>query len=109
MEWCVERARDFDFVFAAQRDGADHLRRTSNDRTTWLPLACDPEIHGKQDTGKRYDVCFVGHIFPGARAELLERIHKRFPNNFLAGSFGFGEREYFEAEEGAAATPEVKF
>jgi LemA protein len=34
---------------------------------------------------------------------------KRFPNNFLAGMFGFGEREYFEAEEGKAELPKVEF
>ena len=34
---------------------------------------------------------------------------KRVPGRFLAGFFGFGEREYFEAEEGAREVPEVKF
>ncbi len=34
---------------------------------------------------------------------------KRFPNNFLAGTFNFAEREYFEAEESAKEVPEVKF
>jgi len=34
---------------------------------------------------------------------------KVFPNNFLAGLFRFKEREYFEADEGAADAPEVKF
>ena len=33
----------------------------------------------------------------------------RFPNNMLAGTFGFGEREYFEAEESAQEVPEVSF
>jgi LemA protein len=34
---------------------------------------------------------------------------KRFPTNFLARLFGFGEREYFEAEETAKEAPKVKF
>ena len=34
---------------------------------------------------------------------------KRFPVNFLAGLFHFGEREYFEAEAGAKEAPKVKF
>ena len=34
---------------------------------------------------------------------------KVFPNNFIAGFFSFKEREYFEAEPGAEATPKVKF
>lgn len=34
---------------------------------------------------------------------------KRVPNNMLAGMFGFSEREYFEAEEGAKEVPKVEF
>ena len=34
---------------------------------------------------------------------------KRFPGRLLAGLFGFAERDYFEAEEGAQKVPEVKF
>ncbi len=33
----------------------------------------------------------------------------RFPNNTLAGTFGFDEREYFEADEAAQEVPEVSF
>jgi LemA protein len=34
---------------------------------------------------------------------------KRFPQNFLAGMFGFQAKPYFEADEGAEKAPEVKF
>ena len=34
---------------------------------------------------------------------------KTFPNNVLAGMFGFKEREYFEADESAKEAPKVKF
>lgn len=34
---------------------------------------------------------------------------RRFPNNILAGMFGFEKRGYFEAAEGAEKAPEVKF
>jgi LemA protein len=34
---------------------------------------------------------------------------KSFPNNLIAGMFGFGEREYFEAVEGAEVAPTVNF
>ena len=36
-------------------------------------------------------------------------VTKRFPSSLIAGMFGFGEREYFEAAEGAEIAPEVKF
>ena len=34
---------------------------------------------------------------------------KRFPQNFLAGMFGFQPKPYFEAAAGADKAPEVKF
>ncbi|HEX2970243.1 MAG TPA: LemA family protein [Bacteroidales bacterium] len=34
---------------------------------------------------------------------------RRFPQNFLAGMFGFESKPYFEAMEGADKAPEVKF
>jgi len=34
---------------------------------------------------------------------------RRFPQNFLAGMFGFQAKPYFEAAEGADKAPEVKF
>jgi LemA protein len=34
---------------------------------------------------------------------------RRFPNNFLAGMFGFEAREFFEADEGAEEVPKVEF
>jgi hypothetical protein len=88
-EWCLSKARAFDFVFAAQRDGAERLRQAGIASARWLPLACDPERHGKQETEKRYDVAFVGNVFPGPRADLLDRIQRRFRNTFVG-------RCYFE-------------
>jgi len=34
---------------------------------------------------------------------------RKFPANFLAGSFGFSTRESFEASDGAQTAPKVKF
>lgn len=34
---------------------------------------------------------------------------KRFPQNFIAGPFGFTAKPYFEAQQGAEKAPEVKF
>ena len=34
---------------------------------------------------------------------------RRFPNNIIAGAFGFEKKPYFEAEEGANKTPKVEF
>jgi 2-polyprenyl-3-methyl-5-hydroxy-6-metoxy-1,4-benzoquinol methylase len=88
-DFYLARARDFDLVFAAQRDGADRLRQGGIASASWLPLACDPGIHRRHDVPKEWDVCFVGNLFPGPRQELLELIRERFPTTFVG-------RRYFE-------------
>jgi O-antigen biosynthesis protein len=95
--WAIDTHRDFparfersapcDLVFAAQRDGAERLRAAGIDSATWLPLACDPAVHRKHEVPKRYDVAFVGHRGPGPRDDLLELIHKKFPEHFLGAAF----------------------
>lgn len=59
----LETARQFDYVFIAQLIDLDAFRAV-HPRVYWLPLACDPEIHGRHDVEKRYDVGFVGGINP---------------------------------------------
>ncbi|HLN32178.1 MAG TPA: FkbM family methyltransferase [Gemmataceae bacterium] len=86
-DWCLGRARDFDFIFTAQRDGADQMQDVGIETACWLPLACDPEIHRKHDVPKTLDFCFVGHVFPGPRAELLDLLQRRFRNHFVGQRF----------------------
>jgi GT2 family glycosyltransferase/tetratricopeptide (TPR) repeat protein/2-polyprenyl-3-methyl-5-hydroxy-6-metoxy-1,4-benzoquinol methylase len=85
---CLQRATQSDFVFAAQRDGAAMLQR-SGVAATWLPLACDPILHRRQDVQKEFDWCFVGNLFPGRRLELTQQLQLQFPSGFV------GQR-YFE-------------
>jgi LemA protein len=42
-------------------------------------------------------------------AQVYNTYIRRFPQNFLAGMFGFQAKPYFEATEGAEKAPEVKF
>lgn len=42
-------------------------------------------------------------------AKAYNKTIRRFPNNILAGIFGFEKKPYFEAEEGAAKAPKVEF
>jgi len=39
----------------------------------------------------------------------LQALIRKFPNNLVAALFGFGQKAYFEAEEGAEKTPMVEF
>ncbi|HLJ09591.1 MAG TPA: glycosyltransferase, partial [Planctomycetaceae bacterium] len=86
--WAAEKGRDFDWLFAAQRDGTERLRQ-GGINAHWLPLACDPAIHKPHALSKYWDVCFVGRVSPGAREDLLVLIRRNFPNSFA------GQR-YFE-------------
>jgi GT2 family glycosyltransferase/tetratricopeptide (TPR) repeat protein/2-polyprenyl-3-methyl-5-hydroxy-6-metoxy-1,4-benzoquinol methylase len=96
--WCLEKARAFDFVFAAQRDGAEQLRQQGVASALWLPLACDPELHGKRDVAKQFDVSFVGNLFPGPRADLVDLLQRHFPNTFV------GQRYFEEMAETYSAS-----
>lgn len=85
--WYREKASDFSLVFAAQRNGAEELRRMGFPEARWLPLACDPDIHGRRDVEKRFDACFVGNKFPGPREDMLRAVQERFPNSFVGQRF----------------------
>ena len=67
LPWYLTKGRDFDFVFTAQRDGAAQLQQGGIATATWLPLACDPQLHCRFEVENLYDFCFVGHLFPGPR------------------------------------------
>lgn len=41
--------------------------------------------------------------------KILNTTIKKFPNNIIAGIFGFEKAEYFEANEGSSEVPSVKF
>lgn len=88
-ERCPRKARGFDLVLAAQRDGAARLEAEGIASAQWLPLACDPEIHRRHEVEKSHDVAFVGNLFPGPRTELIERLRRRFRSTFVG-------RAYFE-------------
>lgn len=96
-ERCRAKAIGCDFAFAAQRDGAEALRRDGV-AATWLPLACDPDLHRPHDVPKQYDVAFIGNVFPGPREDLLRRLVRRFPRALVT-------QLYFEAmAEGYSAS-----
>jgi DUF based on E. rectale Gene description (DUF3880)/Glycosyl transferases group 1 len=84
---CLAQARTCDLTFAAQRDGAEALRRAGIRSAAWLPLACDPAIHCKHDVPKQYDFSFVGNLFPGPRSDLLDRLRRRFPKHFIGNCY----------------------
>jgi GT2 family glycosyltransferase/glycosyltransferase involved in cell wall biosynthesis/SAM-dependent methyltransferase/Flp pilus assembly protein TadD len=77
-DWDLEKASDFDYVFAAQRDGAEQLRADGIEHVEWLPLACNPRFHRHHDLPKLHDVCFIGALAPGERQRLLKLLQGEF-------------------------------
>jgi spore maturation protein CgeB/Tfp pilus assembly protein PilF/ubiquinone/menaquinone biosynthesis C-methylase UbiE len=76
----IDIARNFDFIFLAQKAYVKKMTEAGLQNVFWLPLACDPDIHGKVEQEKKWDVGFVGTIpeVQNRRKTLLERIGSRF-------------------------------
>lgn len=80
-----EIARYFDFVFLAQKEHVEKFKAEGVKNVYWLPLGCDPEIHGKTEMPKKYDVGFVGSVTSDhkRRKKLLDELSRHF--NLFAG------------------------
>ncbi len=74
LAWHLEWGKKFDFVFVAQREYVEQFRSMGMN-AHWLPLGCDPEVHGKQLVPKVHDVAFVGStLFNPRRTVLLDSL-----------------------------------
>jgi glycosyltransferase involved in cell wall biosynthesis len=73
-------AQRFDWVFVAQRAYIPAFREAGCRRVRWLPLGCDPAVHGKARVPKQHDIGFVGSLTAhnARRKRLLERLERRF-------------------------------
>lgn len=78
----VEVARRFDIVFLAQRAYIPVFHERGVKNVHWLPLGCDPEIHGKRGLAKTHDVGFVGTLADKRRMRLLTRLAERVELKF---------------------------
>ena len=97
-------AKQFDYVFTAQRDAVFRMTTDGIKRVYWLPLACHPpaqpslsellvhparnEFAGKKGFDKQHDVVFVGYLNRGVpgdseshdRVAFLDAMFREFPN-----------------------------
>lgn len=80
LPWHLEWATQFDYVFVAQREYIPHFLEAGVTRVAWLPLACDPMMHGPVPGPKQFDVGFVGSLTEhhAVRRARLERLRTRF-------------------------------
>jgi hypothetical protein len=78
-------AQLFDYVFVAHLGAVDLFREwRAGEPVSWLPLACDPEIHADQHLERIYDVGFVGQDSPRAypaRTRALKLLGARYRMN----------------------------
>ncbi|MDP1569128.1 MAG: glycosyltransferase [Vicinamibacterales bacterium] len=80
LSWHLEWARHFDHVFVAQREYIPEFLAAGCGHVEWLPLGCDPVMHGPAAGPKRYDVGFVGSLtgHHQRRQRLLGQLRRRF-------------------------------
>lgn len=75
-------ARQIDYVFTAQKDACEKFNK-SGINTKWLPLGCEPLLHGKKEQKKNFDVSFIGCDGWGNRRKLIQKIRNKFPNSYI--------------------------
>ena len=80
LEAQIPWARQFDWVFVAQRECGPVLREAGCQHVSWLPLGCDPAVHRVAAEGPpQYDIGFVGSLGNDSRRTgLLDRLRRRF-------------------------------
>lgn len=88
----LETAKKADFVFCAQKEGAEAMKRDGILNPIWLPHAVEPLAYPKQEKfTKNFDVCFIGHVNSVNREDALNRLFSEFPN------FDYGQALFEEA------------
>jgi 2-polyprenyl-3-methyl-5-hydroxy-6-metoxy-1,4-benzoquinol methylase/Tfp pilus assembly protein PilF len=78
----INVARQFDFVFMAQKAQVPDFVEAGMKRVHWLPLACSPELHDLPPQERIYDIAYVGSLTDSndRRLKLFQRVRERFPN-----------------------------
>ena len=72
LERACRRASNVDFIFAAQKNGAVRLSERLGRNVEWLPLACDPTIHARQNVEASTNLSFVGNLIGRERVRLVQ-------------------------------------
>jgi glycosyltransferase involved in cell wall biosynthesis len=75
-------AKSFDIIFVAQKEDYEKLKKKFR-YVYWLPLAGDPEYHGKKNLNKIYNIGFVGGLGMGNRKKFLLNLKREYPNSFI--------------------------
>ena len=105
LERDIEKAHFYDWVFAAQKNGAEALVSAGIINVWWLPLAGDPLL--TQNTEKSLDWSFVGHwdgeVF-GDRGHILH-LAKEIGHNFIGQATPENRYKIYESSKAVLNPP----
>jgi hypothetical protein len=86
--WRLEAADFFDAVFIAQKDYLDlYRKKVRHHQVYWLPLAAAPDVHGRTDLPRIYDVGFVGNLAVAHRNTPRARRLRLITSSFRTNDF----------------------
>ena len=74
-------ASRYDLVFCCHRDALTQLPGAE-----WLPVACDPDLHGADGTSRDWDIAFVGTDGGVPRKFYLQILRERYRNSFIGNA-----------------------
>lgn len=99
-DYRLSMAKKADFVFCAQKQAVEDMKRDGIPNPIWLPHAVEPQAYQKFDLlTKKYDVCFVGHVNSKNREDALDRLFATFPNFYYGQQlFENAARKYAESK-----------
>ncbi len=79
LEAHIDWAKNFDFVFIAQREYVPKFKEAGIKNIYWLPLGCDIEVHSKLSNIKKHEIGFVGSFNKNPRrSKLLGALKTKF-------------------------------
>lgn len=112
----LKKAKECDFVFCAQKNGAERMAAEGHQKAYWVPLACHSRAHpnlpellsgtqrekweGMGGLHKQHDIAFVGFINEGAgpnshnRLEFLDGMFREFANFWTTNNCFFEDMAY---------------
>lgn len=95
----VRMVNNYDYVFCAQKEGAEQLTKDTGKKTYWIPWATDelpPNFRFPNEEEKRWDICFIGSKGKySLRRVVLEMVKSHFDNIYIGRAPVSELRDYY--------------
>ncbi len=93
------KVKNYDFIFCAQKEGAERLHRETGKVTYWIPWAADEipaDFEFPPEENKVWDICFIGTSGKySLRKVVLEILKLNYKNVFIGKAPYTRLREYY--------------